>query len=95
MATILNCIVTTVCPFCNEEHDVLVNEQDYLAWQRGSLAQDIFDYLSASEREMLISGICPDCWDGMFSDEYDEEEDWGYNEDEGFDPYLGCYTGDC
>ena len=22
-------------------------------------------------------------------------DDWGYNEDEGFDPYLGCYTDDC
>lgn len=22
-------------------------------------------------------------------------EDWGYNEDEGFDPYLGQYTWDC
>ena len=30
----------------------------------------------------------------------DEEEpeydcDWGYNEDEGFDAYEGCYTWDC
>ena len=22
-------------------------------------------------------------------------EDWDYNEDEGFDPYMGCYTDDC
>lgn len=32
--------------------------------------------------------------------EYDDEDayydyDWGYNEDEGFDPYAGCYTWDC
>lgn len=34
-----------------------------------------------------------------YNDEWDEEEepeweepDWG---DEGFDPYMGCYTGDC
>ena len=27
----------------------------------------------------------------------DDEPDyhWGYNEDEGFDPYAGCYTWDC
>lgn len=24
-----------------------------------------------------------------------EGGEWGYNEDCGFDPYLGCYTGDC
>lgn len=30
-------------------------------------------------------------------DEFDEDYDydWGYNEDEGFDPYEGCYTWDC
>ena len=29
-----------------------------------------------------------------YNEEWDEEEepDWG---DEGFDPYMGCYTGDC
>ena len=27
-------------------------------------------------------------------DDYDPE-DWGYNEDMGYDPYLGCYTDDC
>ena len=29
-----------------------------------------------------------------YNDEGDEEEepDWG---DEGYDPYMGCYTGDC
>ena len=25
----------------------------------------------------------------------DDFYDWGYNEDEGFDPYMGCYTDDC
>ena len=25
----------------------------------------------------------------------DPDDDWGYNEDMGYDPYLGCYTDDC
>ena len=25
----------------------------------------------------------------------DTDEDWGFDEDCGFDPYLGCYTDDC
>ena len=70
--TILDCAITTTCPFCGEEHEVLVNEADYYAWQDGELAQNAFPYLSADEREMLISGICPDCWDGMFGGEDDE-----------------------
>ncbi len=27
--------------------------------------------------------------------ESDYGPDWGYNEDMGYDPYLGCYTDDC
>lgn len=91
------CVVTR-CPFCGKGHEIEVNEIDYLDWQDGEHAQNAFPYLEANEREMLISGICPDCWNGMFGQEEDEEdpnEDWGYNEDMGFDPYLGCYTDDC
>lgn len=28
-------------------------------------------------------------------DEYPDYPDWGYDEDEGYDPYEGCYTWDC
>ena len=59
------CIITR-CPFCCFVNEVEVNEMDYLDWSDGELAQVAFPYLSADEREMLISGICPDCWDGMF-----------------------------
>ena len=97
--TTLNATISTVCPLCHEEHIVLVNEDDYYDWQDGKLAQDAFPYLSADEREMLISGICPDCWSKMWGTEDEDEDlddcDWGYNEDMGFDPYLGCYTDDC
>lgn len=63
------CVFTT-CPFCGHENEVEVNHMDYLEWQNGELAQDAFPYLSANEREMLISGCCPRCWDKMFwSDE--------------------------
>ena len=28
--------------------------------------------------------------------DWDEPDlDWGYNEDMGYDPYMGCYTDDC
>ena len=94
--------VVIYCPFCGKGHEVEVNEIDYLDWKDGEHAQNAFPYLDANEREMFISGICPDCWNGMFGqaedeaeEEEDPDEDWGYNEDMGFDPYLGCYTDDC
>lgn len=34
-------------------------------------------------------------WDDHYWDDGCPVEDWGYNEDEGFDPYLGEYTFDC
>ena len=66
--------VVTACPFCGRANEVEVNEMDYLDWQDGVLAQDAFPYLNVNEREMLISGICPTCWDGMFGNELDHFE---------------------
>lgn len=59
-------VILTTCPFCGEDHEVTVEFEDFLFWKAGKLAQDAFPYLSADEREMLISGICPTCWDKMF-----------------------------
>ena len=76
MNVILDCTVVTYCPFCHKAHEVAVNEMDYLDWQDGKLAQDAFPYLSASDREMLITGICEDCWNGMFGTDEEDEEDF-------------------
>lgn len=63
----------TVCPFCGKENEITVKVSDYLDWQSGEvLVQNAFPYLSADEREMLISGICPTCWEEMFGEEEDE-----------------------
>ena len=66
------CIVTR-CPFCGHANVIEVNEADYWDWQDGELAQNAFPYLSANEREMLISGICPKCWEKTFGEEEEEE----------------------
>ena len=64
-------IITTVCPLCGRVTEISVRTEDYARYQAGALAQDAFPYLSADEREMLISGICPTCWDEVFAG-YDE-----------------------
>lgn len=66
--------IITVCPFCGVAHVITVRPDDYLAWRYdGISAQDAFPYLDREKREMIISGICPDCWDEMFGDEDDED----------------------
>lgn len=91
------CVVTS-CPFCGKAHEVEVNESDYWDWDDGTSAQDAFPYLSASERELLVSGICPTCWNKTFGDSEEEEPEEDYDDwdvEIGFDPYEGCYSFDC
>jgi hypothetical protein len=49
----------------------LVPEEGFHNWQGGELIQNALPELTADERELLISGTCPSCWDRMFGD-YDE-----------------------
>ena len=90
-------LVKTTCPFCHCDTYLQVDAEEYARWQAGELIQVAMPDLDADEREMLISGICPICWNDMFSDE-DEDEDYfpepGDLED-GFNPYMGCYDFDC
>lgn len=65
--------IITACPFCGRANEIEVNEADYWDWQDGELVQNAFPYLSADEREMLISGICPTCWEKTFGGEEEEE----------------------
>ncbi len=60
--------IVVVCPICGEEHFIFANVEDVWAWEDGELVQNAFPYLSADEREILISGICPECWAKMFGD---------------------------
>jgi hypothetical protein len=71
--------VTRRCPFCGKANTVECNENDYLDWQDGELIQNAMPYLSAQEREYLITGICEDCWAGMFDGM--DTEDALYEED--------------
>lgn len=91
MNSILNVILT--CPFCGAEHSVSVYEADYDNWVAGGLAQDVFPYLSSTEREQLISQLCPSCQEEVFGE--DEDPDYDYDLEVGFDPYEGCYSFDC
>lgn len=62
-------IVETKCPLCNEVHYVECSEEGYKALRNGKLAQVALPDLSPEKREMLISGICPKCWDHVFPEE--------------------------
>ena len=53
--------VAIICPFCGGDHAVKVNLAQYEAWQNGELIQNAMPDLTPTEREQLISGLCPKC----------------------------------
>jgi hypothetical protein len=61
------------CRQCGVVYNILANRDDIQDWLSGSgYIQDILSYLSAAERELLISGTCDVCWKSMFGDDDDE-----------------------
>ena len=60
--------VSIICPFCHEDHAVEVNLAQYEAWQNGKLIQNAMPDLTPTEREQLISGLCPKCQAEMFGE---------------------------
>lgn len=56
------------CRVCGKTVNVVIEQEDFKKFKNHEGAvQDIFPYLGADEREMLISGICPECWEKLFN----------------------------
>lgn len=54
------------CPICHKVSEVCVDDKGYLKYIEGELCQDAFPDLSATEREIIISGMCKECQDMIF-----------------------------
>lgn len=54
------------CTMCRQVYTLDVQMQDYQRYREGAMVQDAFPYLSAGQRELLISGLCDTCWDYTF-----------------------------
>ena len=56
------------CPYCGKRAEATVPVDGYNAWMRGTLIQDALPDTSPDDREILVSGMHPECWDLMFDD---------------------------
>lgn len=65
--------INKTCMTCNYTYQLEVQEKDLIAIHEGAHIQDAMPYLNADERELLISGVCGQCFDNMFTEE-DEDE---------------------
>lgn len=55
------------CRMCGMTYSIMYNREDMISWFSGEeFVQDAMPYLSASERELLISGTCGSCFDSLF-----------------------------
>lgn len=62
-----DCTITIQCRMCGTAYALIYNGEDMLDWLSGKkFIQDSMEYLSASERELLISKTCGSCFDKMF-----------------------------
>ena len=63
-------IYTKPCIHCNLISTIEASDEQYAEYIEGiKYIQDVFPEKSADERELLISGTHPKCWDEMFPDE--------------------------
>lgn len=59
-------VETRTCSVCGTSYFIYLDTPDYFAWRSGSLAQDVFYYLSAEQREMVMTGMHGPCYDSLW-----------------------------
>lgn len=58
------------CPRCHKVIELPIKEVELLAWNPNEqFVQEAFPELTPGQREMLLSGICEECWSILFPDE--------------------------
>jgi hypothetical protein len=64
-------LIKRICPFSGEvKRQYIAVTQDQLDdWLSGVLIQNAMPHLTADEREFIMTGITPDVWEQMFSEE--------------------------
>ena len=66
-------VKTKTCCVCDKFEVLTLNRSAVESWQEGEYIQNAFPDMSDNERELLISGTHPTCWDKLFPREEDDE----------------------
>lgn len=67
VANNIDTIIEPMCRICNATFTIFVNGDDLTDWMSGrDFIQNILSYLTAGERELIISGTCSSCFDKLF-----------------------------
>lgn len=86
------------CKFCGKEVTVQAEEEKFLRFDAGAHVQDVFPDLRVNYRELMISGICGECFDQIFENDEDDsesdDESFVSKYDEKTDIFSDKYEGD-
>lgn len=62
-------ITSYPCPKCGVRATFRITKAGYEAWREGEHIQNALPELTPSDREQLMTGYCPKCWDIIFGTE--------------------------
>lgn len=87
----MNKAIAKVCPKCGKITWVGIPAERYEEWQMGVNIQDAWPEGTATERETLKTGFCPECQDEIFKEVNEEPETLGetIEQAESADEYTG------
>jgi hypothetical protein len=63
---------TKPCPLCGNTSKIMVDRVALQSFQAGAFAQEVWPNWAGDQRELMITGTHPDCWDKIFEEEEGE-----------------------
>jgi len=66
-------VKTKTCMVCDKYEVWSLDREAVIRWQEGENIQSAFPDMKAADREVLITGTHPACWDKLFPTEGEDE----------------------
>lgn len=66
MTVIKQQVIVGECRTCDYTAEIPVTNKQMDRYKGGELIQNVLPHVSPGDRELLISGICGNCFDNMF-----------------------------
>jgi hypothetical protein len=62
-------ILNNTCIHCGEDNQITLDAVALANWRNRELIQNVFPNLNYQQRELIQTGIHPECWNDMFPKE--------------------------
>ena len=62
-------ILNNTCIHCGEDNQITLDAVALANWRNRELIQNVFSNLNYQQRELIQTGIHPECWNDMFPPE--------------------------